>query len=166
MTEKEYKMQLSLGSINFEQAARETKSAKVLDRIVNDCTDTEVHLLVACNPHTGVNTLTRLAVDSVSPDIVICACCIHPAVTSKLLSEWVKRPHLHSRSFMNQCIYLLQVKEGVPVEERNATYTYTSGYSQLVDPNKIVYGSSKDGSVVTITSGNTSQPVKWVNGKQ
>jgi len=118
MDEKEYKMQCALGTIDYRKAAIGTKSPKVLARLVEDCQDPDIHLLVAMNSKTDVRTLTRLVVDPNTADVVIDTCMYHPSVDLKTLEIWGKREHVCNRFSFRSRMYALQVADGVPEGSR------------------------------------------------
>ena len=84
MNEKEYKAQKAVGTVDFEKAARETKSKKVLASIVEDTQDIDTHIVVATNPYTDIRTLTRLIIDRDTSDHVLQLCIMHPSVTKEI----------------------------------------------------------------------------------
>ena len=118
MNENEYRAQRAVGTIDFRQAAVETKSKKVLARIVEDTQDTDARAAVALNPKTDVRTLTRIIVDRDTEDYIIDLCIWHPTVVEHVLKTWSEKDYMKSRPTLRSRLYGMQAANGIREEDR------------------------------------------------
>ena len=128
MNENEYRAQRAVGTIDFRQAAVETKSKKVLARIVEDTQDSDARAAVALNPKTDVRTLTRIIVDRDTEDYIIDLCIWHPTVVEHVLKTWSEKDYMNTRPALKSRLYGIQASNGIREEDR---------ISLEIDPDKI-----------------------------
>jgi len=132
MTFKEYKVQKALGTIDYFEAAKRTKSPKVLDDILKTFLEKKDYgynfialmITIAYNPRIYLNTLQTmfLNVQSLcgwSTNIVQEACIFNPRVTREILEDWVSKfPTLLQNSSVRTRLYNLQCLDNVSEKDR------------------------------------------------
>jgi len=87
----EYWVQKGLGTLDYCQVARKTRSIKVLQDILNTVGDKNIKVLLAIvmNPNTPVKMLDYLVMDSTAPDEVAIMCVMHPKVDLRRVQRWM-----------------------------------------------------------------------------